>query len=653
MWTSVRRTTLGAATFGAAICLMAPGHFPASSPPPSQTPHDAPARPAVETARMRALRVVLEHGLDALDADLTRLASARTLGDPARARDAFRASRRDYKSVEGLVEFYGPALVTALNGPGTTDSDDEPTTGRVVPKGFPLIEPLLFPTYDRAQRRTIASAVNDMLIAVRAFRRATPYVKVTDPQRLEIARTEIARVSTLGIAGFDATSSGDGIPESAAALEGTATVLMTNGSAEDRRVAQRVHDAAMYLRAHPHFDTFDRFAFITQYANPAAHAVGGLRRALPGPQLLLRRAWRLEAGSVYDAGAMDAQAYAPAEAPRPDSTLIALGRTLFFDPALSGNGARACASCHRPELGFTDGLPRAQAFDLAPSHNRRTPSLVNAAYQPAQFADERVASLEQQVAAVLASPTEMHSSVDRAVRVVNTSTDYRQQFRRAFPKRSAETVTPYLLQSALAAYVRSLTAMNSRFDRAIRGDTVTLTSAERHGFNLFMGKARCGTCHFAPVFNGTAPPGYLSSEVEVIGVPSAHVVRRATIDADSGRATVDHLEGHVHAFKVPTVRNITLATRFMHNGVFRTLDDVLDFYNRGGGAGIGAHVPNATLSDTPLHLTASEKRDIIAFLGALVDTTGLTRRPARLPRIDSSAVDATMHVADRQIGGRY
>jgi cytochrome c peroxidase len=190
--------------------------------------------------------------------------------------------------------------------------------------------------------------------------------------------------------------------------------------------------------------------------------------------------------------------------------------------------------------------------------------------------------------------------------------------------------------------------MNSRFDRAMRGEPTLLRPNERRGFNLFMGKAQCGTCHFVPLFNGVAPPTYLSDEVEVVGVPTKAVSRGATIDPDSGRAAIDHLGGHLHAFKTPTVRNAALAGAYMHNGVYRTLDQVMNFYNHGGGSGLGAQVPNATLATDALHLSGQEQRDIIAFLKTLVDTAGLTARPSRLPRFEHSE-----RLNNRPIGGVY
>jgi len=155
-----------------------------------------------------------------------------------------------------------------------------------------------------------------------------------------------------------------------------------------------------------------------------------------------------------------------------------------------------------------------------------------------------------------------------------------------------------------------------------------MSGEERLGFTLFMGKAGCGTCHFAPLFSGNTPPRYMASDVEVIGTTSSPLTH-TTLDADSGRARIDGLPNHVRAFKTPSLRNSALTAPYMHNGAFRTLDDVLLFYDRGGGSGAGADVPNQTLSSDSLHLSASERRAIVSFMKTLTDTS--IRAPKRPP----------------------
>jgi cytochrome c peroxidase len=185
------------------------------------------------------------------------------------------------------------------------------------------------------------------------------------------------------------------------------------------------------------------------------------------------------------------------------------------------------------------------------------------------------------------------------------------------------SLTERTIRVALAAYLRSLVGLDSPFDRAVQGDSAALSDSECRGFTVFMGKGRCGTCHFPPLFNGVMPPDFIRSELEIIGVPRADLHRDAIVDPDSGRARVDGIGVHAHAFKVPTLRNIALTAPYMHNGVFPTLDAVVDFYNRGGGAGIGEHLAEQTLPPRPLGLTAGERQDLVAFLRTLTDDSAV------------------------------
>jgi cytochrome c peroxidase len=317
------------------------------------------------------------------------------------------------------------------------------------------------------------------------------------------------------------------------------------------------------------------------------------------------------------------------DAPRPDAALVALGRELYLDPALSQSGTRACATCHLPERAFTDGRARALLLEGHGGRGgaRNTPTLVNAALQPTLFADGRVRTLEDQTADVLGSPGEMGGSLHGTAEALRRRPRYAERFARVLGGSRDGALTPAALRNALAAYVRSLTALDSRFDRAARGDSGALTPAERRGFTLFMGKARCGTCHFAPLFNGATPPALWEAEPEVIGVPARAVARGARVDPDSGRYNVRRIDQHLHAFKTPTLRNVALTAPYMHNGVFPTLEAVVDFYDAGGGAGIGARLGHQTLPPDSLRLTRGEKRALVAFLGALTDTAGTTARP--------------------------
>jgi cytochrome c peroxidase len=308
------------------------------------------------------------------------------------------------------------------------------------------------------------------------------------------------------------------------------------------------------------------------------------------------------AKTLFDKDAFNPYAFAEDPSARADPKAEQLGERLFHDTRLSGTMTRSCASCHQPSQLFTDGLPVNTVINGAQKLPRRTPTLINAALQPAQFADMRAVTLEQQVTDVIGSAREMQGdlSVDSA-RISGDSAYGTKPL-------STKNIVCYL-----AAYVRSLTYLNSRFDQFMRGDHSALTGEEIAGFNLFMGKGRCGTCHYMPLFNGAFPPFFDRMDAEVIGVPG----RNGAIDADPGQFGIVPAAPLMHAFKTPTVRNSARFAFYMHNGTFSSLQQVLDFYNKGGGQGQGLAVPNQTLSPTPLHLSKSECAAIIAFIGSL------------------------------------
>jgi cytochrome c peroxidase len=581
------------------------------------------------------LRQALEQGLDSLGTSLDRLARAvdatSDVGDGSAqaAIGAFRDARVAYKRIEVLLEPYGPAVVEQLNGPVEID-DDHSYRPLNEPAGFQVLEDALFGGQAAVGRDSLEATVRAMRRSVTALRPLTVRLTLTETNLLDALRIEVARISTLGIAGFDSPRSGDAIVESAVALEGAQALVetvepfgascsqraQTNGRSPWCSVDSALGVAAAYLRAHSQFDPLDRLEFIVGYGNPLAQAIATARRTLPAPPSL-RRLWRQSAMTVFEPNAFDASAFASVDAPPTTPQLVALGRRLFFDPVLSGPRTRSCAFCHDPRRAFTDG--RAQSMLLGPSGgpHRNTPTLLGAAYEPVLFDDLRAQSLEMQAGMVLANQAEMASSAELVAKRVRADASYRAAFAQAFPMSPDSATTSRAVRAALAAYVRSLTTLDAPFDRAVRGDTNALSAEQRLGFTTFMGKARCGTCHFIPLFSGTMPPEFVSSDAEIIGVPDRADANRPRVDPDSGLAGADFQSAHRGAFKVPTLRNVELTAPYMHNGTFKSLDAVVEFYDHGGGAGAGLRVPNQTLPSDSLHLSATEKRALEAFLRTL------------------------------------
>ncbi|MGZ5243245.1 MAG: cytochrome-c peroxidase, partial [Bacteroidia bacterium] len=170
----------------------------------------------------------------------------------------------------------------------------------------------------------------------------------------------------------------------------------------------------------------------------------------------------------------------------------------------------------------------------------------------------------------------------------------------------------------------------------MRGETGELDISAKRGFNLFMGKAACGTCHFAPIFNGTVPPKFMESEHEILGTTSTPDLKSPKLDTDLGRYNYIKANELKNSFKTPTVRNTKLTAPYMHNGAYKTLAEVIEFYNEGGGIGLGLDIPNQTLPGDKLNLTDQEKKDIIAFLELLTDNQNFSA-PKQLPEFPLDA----------------
>jgi cytochrome c peroxidase len=569
----------------------------------------------------------------------------------------FLNARLLYKSWEWAAEFSKPSVARMINGAPVPEAEpvgyidpgpgDPPPTYNVTnPEGFQVIETLLYPKYDMASREELLKRIKALESNVASYQLYFQKIHYLDEQVLDAAKQEVFRVSSLGLAGFDVPLCLHALPEAAQALEGVGIALGNFPPASARDSALALIDSALAYLARPSsFNQFDRAEFLLRYGNPIAASI---TRMQTNTRLKYNRLLRQESPTLFAEGAFDPDAYLPGPEYATTPQKILLGKQLFFDKRLSGPGTRSCATCHQPDKAFTDGLVRNIDILGTQPVDRNTPTLINAALQPALFYDLRATTLEEQARYVMMNPKEMHGSVALAAQRLAQDTLYWRLFHEAFPghyassgtasaSASASDIDTTDLLNALGAYVRSLVNLNSRFDLYMRGDSKALSKQEVHGFNLFMGQAKCGTCHYMPLFNGVFPPAYDRIETEVIGVPgpaaSTSTGRAAgtgtaagastspagpkgiapdSIDEDTGIYGILPILFLRHSFKVPTVRNAARTAPYMHNGVYQTLEEVIDFYDKGGGK-----VDNQTLPTDSLHLSAQDKKDLIAFIKSL------------------------------------
>ena len=578
---------------------------------------------------------------------LTALLKSDAAPDSLRAE--FIRCRRDYKRVEWLLDYFQPGLAERVNGPPVPEVEEfEPGQILRPPTGLQVIEPYLFPEYKSAQKDSLLRELGTLESYSGHLEQGVPANQLTDEVVLDAMRMALFRVLTLGITGYDTPETQTGLTESATTLRAVREAFQPYADKLPAGDATRIHRSWMgtirMLEQATDADQFDRVTFIQQQLYPLCRDLQQARQTLGISVTEARLFLSPTVATISDSGAFQPDHLINFGAFVSTPKKVALGKLLFFDPLLSGNNARSCASCHQPERAFTDGKVKSRAFRGRKTVLRNAPTLLNAGFQNAQFYDLRVMYLEDQAHDVLGNAHEMRSSSEEVVRKLSSSSAYKQQFTDAFPT----GLTAVNVRNALACYIRSLTSLNARPDRYLRGEPVSLTTDERMGFNLFLGKARCATCHFFPIYNGFVPPHYEKTESEIIGVPHRPKTRTARIDSDSGRFYAHRKNSHQFAFKTPTVRNIALTAPYMHNGVYQTLTQVIDFYNRGGGQGIGIEFNGQTLSGKPLDLTQKEQGALVAFLTALTDTTGLTNRPVRLP-----GVNGNRGLNRRKMGGRY
>ena len=563
-------------------------------------------------------------------------------------------ARRYYKHIECFLEYTSPFDVKYfINGPLVKKSDLEIGTRIVDPHGFQVIEEQLFGV-DSIEVSVLVSELTLLRESFKGFKNKLKNININDSQIIELMQFELIRMSSLTLSGFDASFTKTNSLECISVFEGFRTLLdgiKKNNQAKlypaelHLKLISKLQLAKNYCLTHKNCDSFNRLGFITQHIKPIYKLLVKIHQTNLFPYTQVDYAINLNNEQVFEKESYNINYFSIHTI---DTFGLAsqakLGELLFFDPVLSGNNERACASCHKPELAFSDGLEKGISYQKE-ILDRNTPSLLNTIFQKNFFYDGRARQLEQQANDVLHNQKEMNATIEDMIFKLNQSQEYRHLFQNSFKGTSDTVINYYGMLKAISEYEKTLISMNSKFDKYIKGDSKQLTSQEINGYNIFSGKALCGSCHFFPLFSGLVPPIYNDTEYEVIGVPQKKDSKE--IDKDVGRITVSRVSIHKHAFKTPSVRNSAITAPYMHNGIYKTLDEVIDFYNKGGGQGLGINVPYQTLPFDSLQLSKQEIKDIKLFMLTLTDTVGLVKKPKKLPVFNDPKLN------NRLVGGSY
>jgi len=570
------------------------------------------------TAQFRTDSKAFAASITSLDSALQKLDSSEpeTIN---RAKTALIASRVAYKRIEYLLEYFFYTSSRVYNR-APKNEIEEPYLEYQEPAGLQYIEAMLFDSMPESHRAALKQQTKLLSLSASDLNALLYQFKGNDKQLLEAIRMELIRITTLSITGYDAPLLKSGIYESEAALQSVQKALnpyLEREKTSADRVRFFLNQSTQYLHQHPDFDTFDRMRFLTAYMIPLQKQLGEMIENL-GLEYNKSGILNYKAKNLFSKNAISDSAFFNHNYTI-SSSGIKLGKRLFSENALSGNGSKSCISCHNPENYFMDGLSKSIGFDQKSSVKRNAPSLLYAKYQHSQFWDGRAKNLEEQIAAVMQDSTEMNGTIETILVKLNSDKTYLKSFQKVFSKNKKDKIKADEIYQAIASYVRTLNPYNADFDQYIQGNTKALTDDQIAGFNLFMGKAQCATCHFAPLFNGLIPPFYALTEYEVLGTTKTDHLTKPEYDTDEGRFNFLPTKYYKSAFKTPTVRNTAKTAPYMHNGAFQSLDTLMEFYNQGGGAGLGLAFPSQTLSASKLNLTEKEKKDIIAFLNALTD----------------------------------
>ncbi|MCP3931620.1 MAG: cytochrome-c peroxidase [Bacteroidetes bacterium] len=299
---------------------------------------------------------------------------------------------------------------------------------------------------------------------------------------------------------------------------------------------------------------------------------------------------------------------------------IDLGRYLFFDPVLSSDNSLSCANCHKPDLGFSDGLGRSVGMNGL-SLSRSSPSLWNVAYLNSFFWDARGSSLEMQMQGPLYSEEEMGTNPEQLLSTLNSVKAYQNLFAQAFPNRkSSDEISLNEIYTSIAAFESSLISLNSRYDQYAHGFHEALNEQEIEGLNIFRSfVARCAECH--------TPPLFTNQQIAVLGTPEPE-----GMPFDPGTEIPFNDPTLRGGFKVPGLRNIEKTAPYMHSGKFETLRETVQFYTDGRGHAVPDgeelilhwHIWEPNLSDYELDR-------LVDFLKTLTDESFKPSVPDQLP----------------------
>jgi cytochrome c peroxidase len=522
----------------------------------------------------------------------------------AEAQELYPEVFQSFKRFGFLLEYFDASLYNIFNGaPIAKEDAGNPYPNVIPPKGLQVIAEIVYnDSFDLDELKT---QINWLIYQLKFVREIAESIDFNAQMIYQAIEQHTIRFETLSMSGFDNATLQNEFQYLANELDALNHYLSL--VAEKHYRLEIKYDSTLVT---------NKLQFLKEKWYPFKRQLSERTAYEPTISPI-----RYQYSNIYDAQFLNASFFSKngmVETTSEDK--LKLGKMLFNDPLLSNKTVSfSCATCHLPERFFMDGLPLGKSNFAGLELMRNTPTLIHAAYQSKLMYDGRANSLEEQMLHVFRNDKEFKTNLTEMITAIEGQETYQQSFKGIYPEMTPNAINLYSITDAMATYVRSLDGHQSAFDQYMSGEIDFLDTDALKGFNLFMGKAKCGTCHFAPTFSGLLPLLFVDSEFENLGVPGNIENGTWTKDFDLGRYQFYANDKFKHFFKTSTIRNVEHTAPYMHNGVFKTLEEVMAFYNEGGGVGHGLDYPNQTLSADVLGLTEVEMQQIIAFMKSLTD----------------------------------
>ncbi len=594
--------------------------------------------------------------------NLQKKINADTLINVAHIQNNINTARLYLKSIDFWLRYLEPTTYKKINGPLPVEWETEVFEKYEKPyrregSGLTLAYLYLDENASTIKKDSLIHLIKQAQQSLAVYKADSITKNLSLPDHFYLCnRLHLLNLAAIYTTGFECPNTEQIIVELMEMLQATTTIYKSfNTTFPDYQLPKNYLDlydsCIVFVKNQPKaIDRLDHFLFIKNYINPL-FAIN--------QQLILNYkissksnvdfALNKTAKTIFDKNLYDGQNSKGIFLRVKDSLALKeinqLGKQLFYDPILSANNKRSCASCHKAEHYFADTLVNTPlAFNATTSLNRNAPSLINAQFNHLIMQDGAQLTLLNQTKAVITNKDEMGSDATEVLKKVLSCNEYKKGFTKLLKFTPQEKdITMDHICSAIINYYSKFSNYYSDFDEAMINNK-PLNSDAQKGFNLFMGKAQCATCHFIPQFNGVKPP-YVGSEFEVLGTPST--IKYTQLSQDKGRYMVNPAIETANAFRTGTLRNADKTKPYMHNGVFKTMDDVLNFYNNGGGVGHGLVVNNQTLSSDSLHLSVTEIKQLKVFITSLNETVKFEALPTSLPKSKIKNLNA------RKVGGDY